>query len=271
MHHAVALISHALKPVFGFGRCLLLASTVLAIGCQPEQPPADGNAEPRSTVAATPQNTPTPPQTSGGRPTTTETEAEHTVSSHVRSPAGLPAEDLAVEVFTPSVLLSAGHQETCLVGVGDIFPDLPMTSLDGNPQHLDAMLGERLTIVVFWDSHQPMSVEQIQRFHREFGQRYRDAGVAVVTIHVGDRAEEVKSVLSGSPEGDANMLDTNGDAFAQVATGILPRTYLLRTDRQIVWFDMEYSRSSRHELRNAILYALRQFAQQANQGAPPLM
>ena len=38
-----------------------------------------------------------------------------------------------------------------------------------------------------------MSVEQIRQMHHEFTERYREAGVSVVTINVGDTADEVKA------------------------------------------------------------------------------
>ncbi len=183
----------------------------------------------------------------------------------------LSAEDLKADVFTPNVLLSSDHQSTCRVQVGDTFPDLDLMSLDGLPVTLASKLGDQLTIVIFWRADQPMSREQIHQVQSEFAERYRAAGVAVVAINVGNAPEEAREVLRGTEDQFTCLSDADGKAFAQVATDLLPRTYLLRSDRQIVWFDLEYSRSMRRELRNAILFVLRQFQQQANTGTPSLM
>jgi hypothetical protein len=37
----------------------------------------------------------------------------------------------------------------------------------------------------------------------------------------------------------------------------LPRTYLLDSSGKILWFDLEYSRSTRRELNQAIRYVLK--------------
>jgi peroxiredoxin len=192
------------------------------------------------------------------------------VSQPARSPE-LSDEDLSADVSAPQVLLSADHQATCRVQVGDTFPDLSLMTREGQPTLLNAHLGQRLTIVIFWNHRQPMSVEQIERLQQDFAERYRNAGVAVVTVNVGESPEQLGQAAEPAPAGMVSLCDPRGEAFGQVATGLLPRTYLLRADRQVVWFDLEYSRSTRRELRNAILYVLRQFDQQAHAGGASLM
>jgi hypothetical protein len=116
-----------------------------------------------------------------------------------------------------------------------------------------------------------MSVEQIERLQEDFAERYRDAGVAVLTVDVGESPEQLGQSGQPAPASVVRLCDPRGEAFSRVATGLLPRTYLLRADRQVIWFDLEYSRSTRRELRNAILYVLRQFDQQAHAGRASLM
>ena len=48
------------------------------------------------------------------------------------------------------------------------------------------------------------------------------------------------------------LMDPQGKALAQVATRYLPRTYLVDAAGKIVWFDMEYSPSTRRQLIQAI-------------------
>ena len=51
-------------------------------------------------------------------------------------------------------------------------------------------------------------------------------------------------------------MDPQGKALAQVATRYLPRTYLVDSEGKIVWFDMEYSPSTRRHLLQAIEYSM---------------
>jgi peroxiredoxin len=248
---------------------MLLVTLPLSSGCQRDS--GDTPPSPNTTSQAPPSTPPTAARRSTPATPPAPAEEAPVVIREPHGQSGLVGEDLQTEVFPPEVLLSSGHQATCRLGVGDTFPDLPLTTLDGQPASLASQLGERLTVVVFWRGQQPMSAEQLRRLEAEFAERYRAAGVAVVAINVGDTPEEARALVEDFGGHVAHLSDPDGQAFAQVATELLPRTYLLRSDRQIVWLDLEYSRSMRRELRNAILYVLRQFEQQASSGSPALM
>ena len=49
-----------------------------------------------------------------------------------------------------------------------------------------------------------------------------------------------------------SLLDPGGAYFAAVATERLPRIYLLDADGKILWFDMEYTETTRGALKQAI-------------------
>ena len=52
------------------------------------------------------------------------------------------------------------------------------------------------------------------------------------------------------------LLDADGAGLGRVATEKLPRIYLLDPSGSILWFDIEYSESTRRELKNAIHWHL---------------
>jgi len=52
------------------------------------------------------------------------------------------------------------------------------------------------------------------------------------------------------------LLDADGSAMAKVGLEKLPRTYLLDAQGKILWFDIEYSRSTRRELLEAVRFVL---------------
>lgn len=160
----------------------------------------------------------------------------------------------------PVVSLSEQHRQTCLVHVGDSFPALALETLDGHPTTLSAHFGPRGTVVLFWEAHHPMSVEQIRRLRREMVDRYRAVGLQIVTVAVASDMQRVRQLLAaaGLENQSVNLLDSSGAAFAQVAHDRMPRTYFLEPGGSVLWFDLEYSRATRSALEQAVLFYLRQ-------------
>ncbi len=171
---------------------------------------------------------------------------------------GLSPEDAAVITYPPIVTLSDLHQSSCRCEVGDAFPSLQLKTLEGAESSLAEHLGQRMTVVIFWSLEFPAGVEQISRLNAEVIQRFKTIGVNVVCVNVGDTTEDIGNFL-GHIQCDAIQLhDVDTSAFAEVATKFLPRTYLLDASGTIQWFDLEYSRSTRRELRNAIIHNFKQ-------------
>ena len=170
---------------------------------------------------------------------------------------GLSAEDAAAVTYPPVVTLSDLHRTSCKCEVGDVFPVLQLKTVEGAETSLAEHMGERMTVVIFWSLEFPAGIEQISRLNTEVVQRFKEIGVSVVCINVGDATEDIQTFLS-QVECDAIQLhDVDASAFGQVATEFLPRTYLLDASANVLWFDLEYSRSTRRELRNAIIYNFR--------------
>jgi peroxiredoxin len=247
-------------------RRLLVASSYfvcLWVGCQREPADAPGDARGRPGARRGAGNLVAASGLPDGQQRTRLTDSAS--PSDDAAPTGWGTSAAALGPTMPQVLLSDGHASTCRVKVGDTFPNLTLTSLDGSPVPLESQAGQRLTVVVFWSVGQPMSVEQLRRLQKEFAGPYQDSGVRVIAINVGNSAEDARSILANIAGDFVSLHDPNGEAFHEVATTILPRTYLLRADRKIVWFDMEYSRSTSRELHSAIRYALNELERQAEQ------
>lgn len=160
-------------------------------------------------------------------------------------------------VYEPRVLLTGERQKTCLVGVGDAIPAIELPDSSGTVQKLRELLGEKLTVVVFWSTKNRLGQEQIERLPVEFARPFLGEGVRVVAINSGDDPDQIEAVVPlGSDASFAVLLDESGSAFASVATHHLPRTYLLDAQGRILWFDLEYSRNSVRELTNALHFFL---------------
>jgi peroxiredoxin len=156
-------------------------------------------------------------------------------------------------VFEPQVRMSQQHVDTCLVKTGEPFPDAQLSDLEGQEHSLKELLGEKLTVVVFWANANRFGREQFQRLETEIVVPFENTGLNVIAINISDPAETIRDLLPVDREvGFTNLLDNDAALFSKVATQRHPRTYLLDAKGNILWFDIEYSRSTVRELVNAI-------------------
>jgi len=93
----------------------------------------------------------------------------------------------------------------------------------------------------------------------------------VIGINVGDPAEKAAEAVEAADAAFPNFLDPDGEYFAKIATGKLPRTYLLDADGRVLWFDLEYSLTTRRQLEQAVEAALRDAPAAKPPGADPLV
>jgi peroxiredoxin len=152
----------------------------------------------------------------------------------------------------PTVLLSEGHQALCRVKVGDTMPQMELEQLGGGRRRLAELAGKKATVVVFWKSGRRMAYELLADLGPDVVEPFGGEGVAVVGICVGESPENAQTALERAGAEFANLLDADGKAFAQVGSEKLPRTYLLDPQGKILWFDIEYSLSTRRELHQAL-------------------
>lgn len=179
------------------------------------------------------------------------------VAKKPASPVAAPAPSLPPATSMPQVLLTDTETKTCLVKVGDPMPELKLPDLEGKNQSLADLLGERLTVVQFWTSAQPYAVEELGDLSADVAAKYVSQGVKVVAINESDPAATAKKVVEQVGAAALTHLhDSDGAALAKVATKKLPRTYLLDARGKILWLDLEYSRSTRRDLSQAIRFTL---------------
>lgn len=162
------------------------------------------------------------------------------------------------ELTMPQVFLSEGHAQLCRVQVGDAFPDLELPDLESQQQKLSQLMGKKLTVVVFWNGSQPMALEELADMGPRIMKRFSGDDVAVVGINTGDDPQLALELAGQAGARFVNLSDRDGAALDQVGTGKIPRTYLVDASGKIVWFDIEYSRTTRRELAQAIRFLLAQ-------------
>ena len=156
----------------------------------------------------------------------------------------------------PKVTMAETDLATCLVRVGDTMPDGELTALDGKKVPLRSLFGKKLTVVVFWTGKNMYALQQLQDLDVDVAKPYAEKGVAVIGIDEGEDAKAAKDNLETAGATFPNFLDPGGALFAKVGKERLPRTYLLDDKGKILWFDIEYSRSTRRDLQQGIKVAL---------------
>jgi peroxiredoxin len=156
----------------------------------------------------------------------------------------------------PKVLLTEAEQASSLVKVGDTMPPVELPDMQSAKKTLSSLYGKKLTVVVFWNSRNPYAVEELGDLGPMIAARFGPFGVNVVGINEGDLEAAARNAITSSGARFPNLFDTDGKAFDKVATGELPRTYLLDAAGKILWFDLEYSRSTRRDLKHAVQFSL---------------
>ena len=174
-------------------------------------------------------------------------------------PAEIAEEPAATEM--PEVLLTEADRATCLVKIGDTMPVGKLPDLAERTVSLAELMGEKLTVVFFWTVGDTSfsalaATAALEDLEKDVFGRYQAQGVGVIGVNENDQLEVVsKHVKDGGPTFPV-VLDPGGAYFAAVATERIPRVYLIDAARKILWFDLEYSETTRSALQEAVQASL---------------
>jgi peroxiredoxin len=260
------------SPRLAGGLAHRVAIIALLAGCAPEPAPEPPPPKPEAAEETNTNNAPistVQKQPEGPATAATSPAAAVEPTPPAEPVATSPIEDAPIigtpqEAFNfprpplemPKVLLTEAEQTSSLVKVGDALPPIELPDMQGTKQQLSSLFGKKLTVVVFWNSQNPYSVEELGDLGPMTADRFGPFGVKVVGINERDPEAAARDAIAASGVKFPNLLDSDGKAFDKVASGDLPRTYLLDAVGKILWFDLEYSRSTRRELKQAIQCAL---------------
>jgi peroxiredoxin len=153
------------------------------------------------------------------------------------------------ETGIPQVFLTAEHSAMCRVRAGDAFPKISLPQVSGGQTDLASLQGKKATVVLFWHNDPWMSATALQDLSRDVA---TDDNVAVVGIAVKPGSTHVAENVKESGASFPQLIDNDGKAFNQVGMTKMPRVYVLDGSGKIVWFDIEYSQSTRRELKQTL-------------------
>jgi len=168
---------------------------------------------------------------------------------------GNPGETVAdtpVAVQVPEVQYTETEGKTHLLKVGDIMPDVDLPDAKGDLHKMSSLYGANLTFIVFWKDRNLYSVAEFEDLEGDVAAPYADRGVQVIAVNEGDTPETVVALIQRTEAKFANLLDPEGKLFAEIATGKIPRTYAVDATGRILWFDWEYSPSTRRAIQQTV-------------------
>lgn len=174
----------------------------------------------------------------------------------IKTPEKVTEKIEAVKEPTPTVVpvvtLSDELAATCLVKVGDPLPDGELADTTGKTQAISKLFGSKLTVLMTWNVESEYARESLEDLDADVAKPYADKGVKVIGVNLRNPVEKVRETVQAAGAAFPILLDAQGDYFAKLAKDKPLRTYLVDAQGKILWFDVEYSRSTRRELLQAV-------------------
>lgn len=155
----------------------------------------------------------------------------------------------------PKVLMTAEHEASCKIKVGDAMPAASLVDLEGKTHESTALPGNKLTVVLFWTAGDN-AVSQLESLQFDVAEKFADQGVGAAAIAEGTAVDDAKKAAAAAKARYPILHDADGALWQQVAAAAPPRVYLLDANGKVLWFDLEFSRVSVKTLCQAIEFSL---------------
>ncbi|MCH2594780.1 MAG: TlpA family protein disulfide reductase [Pirellulales bacterium] len=183
-------------------------------------------------------------------PVQSQNEARTHVVHKAVTPAQLPA--------IPKVYLSTAHARLCELMVGDTFSDILLPLVGGKQTKLYSLRGQQATVILFWQPDRWMAHMALADLQTDIVNKIKPdpaentPDISVLGIAVRQSERDIQAALKKSNASFPQLLDSQGDFFESAGKYALPRVYVLDATGKIVWFDIEYSESTRRELAQTL-------------------
>ena len=142
------------------------------------------------------------------------------------------------------------HEESSVVGVGDVAPDFTVELLGGECVTLSELRGEVVLLVLF--SHECPDCKMLMDDMQAARDDFDDLGVRILSIERDGSAEEVEAYMASHGYDFDVAVDDNRAIYNLYATMYVPRTYLIDSEGVIVHATIEYDASYVDQILSAI-------------------
>ncbi|WP_424896929.1 TlpA family protein disulfide reductase [Thermogutta sp.] len=229
-----------------FTFCLVLGIGLLVtLGCprpaSQERPKASGQQVSSQSIA----NPSTPKQPA------TEMRESATPQVPVSEPA--PKSELKI----PSVVMAEVDRAQCKLFVGDVIPTAVLPNLEGQETDIKQLLGNEGTVLVFFSvgegqRERLLASNLLGDLQEDIVKTHGSSGVSVIAIHVADDKGRLAALVKDAQVEFPVLVDRDGKYYGQFALHSPPALYLLDSSGKILWLDIEYSRATRENLKQAV-------------------
>ena len=142
------------------------------------------------------------------------------------------------------------HEESSVVGVGDVAPDFAVELLGGERVTLAELRGEVVLLVLF--SHECPDCKMLMDDMQAARDYFDDLGVRILAIERDGSAEDVETYMASHGYDFDVAVDDNRAIYNLYATMYVPRTYLIDSEGIIVHATIEYDASYVARILSAI-------------------
>jgi hypothetical protein len=243
---------------------------------EPAKKPAPAADKPAAESGVdTPSHPPVSAQAGDGVPQDKPTTNDASPADAAEAPAAdnaantTPSTDDADRVATPApppgalptIAFTAAHRATCKLFVGDTLPTLDGTTDITGTLPLPIPKNIRYSVYAFVQPGDAETLELMSDLGPLLTQKYGSRGVNAVVAFVGEPDEAAKSFAQEHKNDFATIVSSDGAALSKITDnpqGLMPRIFLIDSEWRILWFDIEYSRTTRRDLDAALRYLTRQ-------------
>jgi hypothetical protein len=160
----------------------------------------------------------------------------------------------------PTIAFTAAHRATCKLFVGDTLPSLDGTTDITGTLPLPIPKNTRYSVYAFVQPGDAETLELMSDLGPLLTQKYGSRGVNAVVVFVGEPDEAAKSFAQEHKNDFATIVSSDGAELSKITDnpqGLMPRIFLIDSEWRILWFDIEYSRTTRRDLDAALRYLTR--------------
>jgi peroxiredoxin len=235
---------------------LLFASFVA--GCRDDSPPLT-KAPVQNSPAKAPKREPKSLHVPAAKPTPDDSPVDSPSDENPSPPrdtvAATATGEFVTELTLPKVALSEAYDKICRIKVGQKLPALVLADPEGKPAPLEPLFGPKFTVIAFVRLEDPYAYELLDDMGRFIVPVFESKGVKSVAVAVARPSQAVANAIKKQNLRLPMLADVNGQALEQLSTDKNypgPWIYLVDSDGKVLWFDAEYSRTTRRDLQVAL-------------------